>query len=141
MVSEDPWSEPFASSLFIFYFRVIIEFLEGFFWGGGLLSFYQSCCVYGDTGTQVSTQCCRFLLPESCACVVCVRVCPFAHIIAIALRHLLLLSLLLLLCADVLGEYEEYITGLLGFDKVLPMNTGVEGGETAILATTRSERV
>jgi ornithine--oxo-acid transaminase len=32
---------------------------------------------------------------------------------------------------DVLGEYEEYITGLFGFDKVLPMNTGVEGGETA----------
>ncbi|KAF8068362.1 hypothetical protein HT031_002051 [Scenedesmus sp. PABB004] len=32
---------------------------------------------------------------------------------------------------DVLGEYAEYITGLLGYDKVLPMNTGVEGGETA----------
>lgn len=32
---------------------------------------------------------------------------------------------------DVLGEYEEYITKLFGFDKVLPMNTGVEGGETA----------
>lgn len=33
---------------------------------------------------------------------------------------------------DCLGEYEEYITQLLGYDKVLPMNTGVEGGETAI---------
>lgn len=33
---------------------------------------------------------------------------------------------------DVLGQYEEYITTLLGYDKVLPMNTGVEGGETAI---------
>ncbi|KAK9826410.1 hypothetical protein WJX81_000963 [Elliptochloris bilobata] len=33
---------------------------------------------------------------------------------------------------NVLGEYEEYITTLFGFDKVLPMNTGVEGGETAI---------
>eukprot|EP01024_Parvocaulis_polyphysoides_P015958 TRINITY_DN17069_c0_g2_i1.p1 TRINITY_DN17069_c0_g2~~TRINITY_DN17069_c0_g2_i1.p1 ORF type:complete len:466 (+),score=88.34 TRINITY_DN17069_c0_g2_i1:304-1701(+) len=33
---------------------------------------------------------------------------------------------------DVLGEYEEYITRLLGYDKVLPMNTGVEGGETAV---------
>ncbi|KAI3426946.1 hypothetical protein D9Q98_006890 [Chlorella vulgaris] len=33
---------------------------------------------------------------------------------------------------DTLGEYEEYITQLLGYDKVLPMNTGVEGGETAI---------
>lgn len=33
---------------------------------------------------------------------------------------------------DCLGEYEEYITQLLGFDKVLPMNTGVEGGETAL---------
>ncbi len=32
---------------------------------------------------------------------------------------------------DVLGEYEEYITNLFGYDKVLPMNTGVEGGETA----------
>ncbi len=33
---------------------------------------------------------------------------------------------------NVLGEYEEYITRLLGYDKVLPMNTGVEGGETAV---------
>jgi len=32
----------------------------------------------------------------------------------------------------VLGEYEEYITKLFGYDKVLPMNTGVEGGETAV---------
>ncbi|XP_031568858.1 ornithine aminotransferase, mitochondrial-like [Actinia tenebrosa] len=32
---------------------------------------------------------------------------------------------------DVLGEFEEYITQLFGYDKVLPMNTGVEGGETA----------
>jgi ornithine--oxo-acid transaminase len=30
-----------------------------------------------------------------------------------------------------LGEYEEYVSKLFGFDKVLPMNTGVEGGETA----------
>ncbi len=33
---------------------------------------------------------------------------------------------------DALGEYEEYITRLFGYDKVLPMNTGVEGGETAV---------
>ncbi|XP_021930781.1 ornithine aminotransferase, mitochondrial isoform X2 [Zootermopsis nevadensis] len=33
--------------------------------------------------------------------------------------------------SDVLGEYEEFITRLFGYDKVLPMNTGVEGGETA----------
>ncbi|MEZ4850127.1 MAG: ornithine--oxo-acid transaminase [Bacteroidia bacterium] len=33
---------------------------------------------------------------------------------------------------DVLGQYEKYITELLGYDKVLPMNTGVEGGETAL---------
>jgi ornithine--oxo-acid transaminase len=33
---------------------------------------------------------------------------------------------------NVLGEYEKYITELLGYDKVLPMNTGVEGGETAV---------
>ncbi|CAG0891369.1 unnamed protein product [Darwinula stevensoni] len=32
---------------------------------------------------------------------------------------------------NVLGEYEEYITKLFGYDKVLPMNTGVEAGETA----------
>ena len=33
---------------------------------------------------------------------------------------------------NVLGEYEEYITKYFGFDKVLPMNTGAEGVETAI---------
>lgn len=33
---------------------------------------------------------------------------------------------------NVLGEYEEFITKYFGYDKVLPMNTGVEGGETAI---------
>uniref|UniRef100_A0A1B6ML76 Ornithine aminotransferase n=1 Tax=Graphocephala atropunctata TaxID=36148 RepID=A0A1B6ML76_9HEMI len=33
--------------------------------------------------------------------------------------------------SNVLGEYEEYITKMFGYDKVLPMNTGVEGGETA----------
>lgn len=33
---------------------------------------------------------------------------------------------------DVLGEYEQYITQFFGYDKVLPMNTGVEGGETAL---------
>jgi ornithine--oxo-acid transaminase len=33
---------------------------------------------------------------------------------------------------NVLGEYEKYITEYFGYDKVLPMNTGVEGGETAI---------
>lgn len=32
---------------------------------------------------------------------------------------------------DVLGEYEEYITRLFNYDRVLPMNTGVEAGETA----------
>jgi ornithine--oxo-acid transaminase len=31
-----------------------------------------------------------------------------------------------------LGEYEKYIASYFGYDKVLPMNTGVEGGETAI---------
>ncbi len=31
-----------------------------------------------------------------------------------------------------LGEYEKYITEYFGYEKVLPMNTGVEGGETAI---------
>ncbi len=33
---------------------------------------------------------------------------------------------------SVLGEYEKYITEFFGYDKVLPMNTGVEGNETAI---------
>ena len=32
---------------------------------------------------------------------------------------------------NILGEYEKFITNLFGYDKVLPMNTGVEGGETA----------
>ncbi|XP_076154829.1 ornithine aminotransferase, mitochondrial-like isoform X1 [Alosa pseudoharengus] len=32
---------------------------------------------------------------------------------------------------NILGAYEEFITTLFGYDKVLPMNTGVEGGETA----------
>jgi ornithine--oxo-acid transaminase len=33
---------------------------------------------------------------------------------------------------NLLGQYEKYITEYFGYDKVLPMNTGVEGGETAI---------
>ncbi|MEO0333550.1 MAG: ornithine--oxo-acid transaminase [Bacteroidota bacterium] len=33
---------------------------------------------------------------------------------------------------DVLGRYEKYVTELFGYDRVLPMNTGVEGGETAV---------
>lgn len=33
---------------------------------------------------------------------------------------------------DRLGPYEAYITGYFGYDRVLPMNTGVEGGETAV---------
>lgn len=33
---------------------------------------------------------------------------------------------------DLLGEYEAYITRLFGYDKVLPMNTGVEAVETAL---------
>ncbi|MGC6428438.1 MAG: ornithine--oxo-acid transaminase [Flavobacteriales bacterium] len=32
---------------------------------------------------------------------------------------------------NILGQYEKFITSLFGYDKVLPMNTGVEGGETA----------
>jgi len=34
--------------------------------------------------------------------------------------------------SDLLGQYEEYITQLFGYDKVLPMNTGVEAVETGI---------
>ncbi|MFP8487746.1 ornithine--oxo-acid transaminase [Gracilimonas sp. Q87] len=33
---------------------------------------------------------------------------------------------------NILGEYEKYVTEYFGFDKVLPMNTGAEGVETAI---------
>ncbi|HKK24763.1 MAG TPA: ornithine--oxo-acid transaminase [Gracilimonas sp.] len=33
---------------------------------------------------------------------------------------------------NVLGEYEKYVTEYFGFEKVLPMNTGAEGVETAI---------
>lgn len=34
--------------------------------------------------------------------------------------------------SDALGEYVQYITTYFGYDKVLPMNTGVEAVETAI---------
>jgi ornithine--oxo-acid transaminase len=33
---------------------------------------------------------------------------------------------------DALGEYEKFITDFFGYDKVLPMNTGVEAVETAV---------
>lgn len=33
---------------------------------------------------------------------------------------------------NVLGEYEQFMSSFFGFDKVLPMNTGVEAVETAI---------
>lgn len=33
---------------------------------------------------------------------------------------------------DVLGRYEQFICQYFGYDKVLTMNTGVEGGETAV---------
>jgi ornithine--oxo-acid transaminase len=33
---------------------------------------------------------------------------------------------------DCLGEYSKFVTEFFGYDRVLPMNTGVEGGETAI---------
>ena len=33
---------------------------------------------------------------------------------------------------DLLGEYARFITALFGYDKVLPMNTGVEAVETAL---------
>ncbi len=34
--------------------------------------------------------------------------------------------------SDLLGEYAEFITNYFGYDKVLPMNTGVEAVETAL---------
>ncbi|MDF2449368.1 MAG: rocD [Bacteroidota bacterium] len=33
---------------------------------------------------------------------------------------------------SVLGEYEKYMTGIFGYDRLLPMNTGAEGVETAL---------
>ena len=36
---------------------------------------------------------------------------------------------------DLLGPYARYITAYFGYDRVLPMNTGVEGGETALKLT------
>ncbi|HEC43136.1 MAG TPA: ornithine--oxo-acid transaminase [Bacteroides sp.] len=33
---------------------------------------------------------------------------------------------------SVLGEYEEYVSKFFGYDKVLPMNSGAEGDETAL---------
>lgn len=38
---------------------------------------------------------------------------------------------------DAFGEFAEYITGLFGYDKVLPMNSGVEGVETAVKLSRR----
>lgn len=38
---------------------------------------------------------------------------------------------------DCLGEYEKFVTSFFGYDKVLPMNTGVEAVETAIKLTRR----
>jgi ornithine--oxo-acid transaminase len=34
--------------------------------------------------------------------------------------------------SSALGEYEEYITKYFGYDKILPMNSGAEGDETAL---------
>lgn len=34
--------------------------------------------------------------------------------------------------STILGQYEEFVTKLFGYEKVLPMNTGVEGGESAL---------
>ncbi|MDX1684809.1 MAG: ornithine--oxo-acid transaminase [Saprospiraceae bacterium] len=33
---------------------------------------------------------------------------------------------------DVLGPYEKFITGYFGYDRILPMNSGVEAAETAV---------
>ncbi|XP_034243771.1 ornithine aminotransferase, mitochondrial isoform X2 [Thrips palmi] len=33
--------------------------------------------------------------------------------------------------SDALGEYQQMMSGLFGYQRLLPMNTGVEGGETA----------
>ena len=33
---------------------------------------------------------------------------------------------------DCLGPYEKFVTEFFGYERVLPMNTGVEGGETAV---------
>lgn len=38
---------------------------------------------------------------------------------------------------NVLGQYEEFITKLLGYDKVLPMNSGAEAVETAMKMSRR----
>ncbi|MBA2250343.1 MAG: ornithine--oxo-acid transaminase [Chitinophagaceae bacterium] len=37
--------------------------------------------------------------------------------------------------SEALGEYAQFVTALFGYDKVLPMNTGVEAVETAIKLT------
>ena len=33
---------------------------------------------------------------------------------------------------DCLGEFEEFACKMFGYDRLLAMNTGVEGGETAL---------
>jgi len=39
--------------------------------------------------------------------------------------------------SDALGEYEKFVTGFFGYQKVLPMNTGAEAVETALKLTRR----
>lgn len=39
--------------------------------------------------------------------------------------------------SDLFGEYAKFITGFFGYERVLPMNTGVEAVETAIKLTRR----
>merc|ERR1712137_144189 len=34
--------------------------------------------------------------------------------------------------SDALGEYAKFATEYFSYDRILPMNTGVEGGETAV---------
>lgn len=38
----------------------------------------------------------------------------------------------LIACVDALGEYEELMTTTFGYDKLLPMNTGVEACDTSV---------
>ena len=40
-------------------------------------------------------------------------------------------------CSDQLGPYAAHITSMFGYDRVLPMNTGVEAWETALKLTRR----
>lgn len=121
---------------------VVLNKAEGVFvWDVDNKRYFDFLSAYSATNQghnhpKVPTKC--FLSPCE-LCLMMIRVslysktqCIFLQIVNALIDQVQTLSLTSrAFYNDVLGEYEEYITKLFGYDKVLPMNTGVEGGETA----------